>query len=147
MTVFAFLLLAIALMGTLSSTVFLILSLAGVRKFQVGSWHQKRQADALADSALPPVSILKPLHGMEPQLERNLESFFQQDYPSFEILFALDTAGDTALPVVRALCEKYPQIPSRIMITGEPPWPNPPAYAFSRMAAEAHYDLLITSDS
>jgi ceramide glucosyltransferase len=147
MTVFAFLLLAIALMGTLSSTVFLVLSLLGVRKFHAGAARQKREADALADSQLPPVSILKPLHGMEPQLERNLESFFQQDYPSFEILFALDTADDTALPVVRALCDKYPQVPSRIMITGEPPWPNPPAYAFSRMAAEAHYDLLITSDS
>ena len=147
MTVFAFLLLAVALMGTLSSTVFLAISLVGVRKFHAGAALQKRAADALDDSQLPPVSILKPLHGMEPQLERNLESFFQQDYPSFEILFALDTDDDSALPVARALCEKYPRVPSRIMITGEPPWPNPPAYAFSRMAEEAHYDLLITSDS
>ena len=147
MSLLALLLLAIALLGTLSSTIFLAISLAGVRKFHAAADRQRRQADALAASQLPPVSILKPLHGMEPQLERNLESFFQQDYPCFEILFALDTDDDSALPVVRALREQYPQVPSRIMITGEPPWPNPPAYAFSRMAAEAHYDLLITSDS
>jgi len=147
MTVFAFLLLAIALIGTLSSTIFLGISLVGVRKFRAGAARQKQAADAIPDSRLPKVSILKPLHGMEPQLERNLESFFQQDYPSFEILFALDTADDSALPLVRTLCAKYAHIPSKVMITGEPPWPNPPAYAFSRMAAEASTDLLITSDS
>lgn len=147
MTIFASVLLAVALIGTFSSTIFLAISLAGVWKFRAGAARQRRKAERLADMQLPPVSVLKPLHGTEPQLERNLESFFQQDYPAFEILFALDTDDDTALPVVRALCEKYPRVPSRIMITGEPPWPNPPAYAFSRMAAEAHHDLLITSDS
>jgi ceramide glucosyltransferase len=147
MIVFAFLLLALALMGTLSSTVFLCIALAGVHKFRSEATGQRREAAALSAGQLPPVSILKPLHGLEPQLERNLESFFLQDYPEFEILFALDTGGDAALPIARALCEKYPQIPSRILITGEAPWPNPPAYSFSRMAEEARHDLLITSDS
>ena len=147
MTVFAWLLLGVALMGTVSSTVFLCIALAGVRKFRSEAAGQRREAAALSTAQLPPVSILKPLHGLEPQLERNIESFFLQDYPAFEILFALDTADDSALPVVRALCEKYPQIPSRILIVGEAPWPNPPAYAFSRMAEQARYDLFITSDS
>ncbi len=147
MTVFAFLLLALALMGTLSSAVFLCIALAGVHKFRSEAARQRREAAALSAGQLPPVSVLKPLHGLEPQLERNLESFFLQDYPAFEILFALDTGDDSALPVARALCEKYPQIPSRILITGEAPWPNPPAYAFSRMAEESRHDLLITSDS
>lgn len=147
MTVFAFLLLAVALLGMLTSTVFLGLALLGVFKFHSQAARQQRDAAALSAGQLPPVSILKPLHGLEPQLERNLESFFLQDYPAFEILFALDTPDDSALPVARALCEKYPRIPARILITGEPPWPNPPAYAFSRMAEESRYDLLITSDS
>jgi ceramide glucosyltransferase len=84
---------------------------------------------------------------MEPQLEQNLESFFQQDYPNFEILLGVDTDDDAALPLARALAEKYPHIPSRVMVTGEPPWPNPPAYCFYRMSQHAQHEILVTSDS
>jgi ceramide glucosyltransferase len=42
---------------------------------------------------------------------------------------------------------RYPAIPCRILITGKPPWPNPPAYAFCRMAELAEHEILVTSDS
>jgi ceramide glucosyltransferase len=84
---------------------------------------------------------------MEPQLEKNLESFFLQDYPDFEILFAVDHPDDEALPLARKLCKKYSYIPSQILITGEPLWPNPPAYSFSHMASAASHQILVTSDS
>jgi ceramide glucosyltransferase len=38
---------------------------------------------------LPPVSVLKPLYGVEPELEQNLESFFLEDYPDFEIICSI----------------------------------------------------------
>jgi ceramide glucosyltransferase len=139
--------LAISAIGTASSSVFLILALIGVAKFRKQAEAQQRYAAQLSKLELPPVSILKPLHGIEPQLEKNLESFFQQEYPNFEILFAVDHPDDAALPIARALCDKYPEIPSQILITGEPPWPNPPAYSFSRMAEVAKHSILVTSDS
>jgi ceramide glucosyltransferase len=144
-TAIATVLLALAAIGTVSSTVFLILSLLGARKFKRDAALQERSASAAA--VLPGASILKPLHGLEPQLEENLESFFNQDYPSFEVIFAVDEANDAALPVAQRVCRKYPQIPSTILITGLPPWPNPPAYSFSRMAGKARFEILVTSDS
>lgn len=137
----------IAVVGTVSSTVFLVLALLGAIKLRRQTSRRSEEAALLPILASPPVSILKPLHGNEPQLGRNLESFFLQDYPAYEILFAVDHGDDTALPIARKLSRKYPNVPCGILITGEPPWPNPPAYAFARMADVANYSILVTSDS
>ena len=98
------------------------------------------------DARLPPVSVLKPVHGLEAQLRENIESFFRQDYPNYEILFAADEATDAALEVVREVCARYPHIRSRVLITGTP-WPNPVVYAFHCMAEAAAHDILVTTDS
>src|SRR5713226_9467208 len=65
-----------------------------------------------------PVSILKPLSGLDDNLESNLRTFFEQDYPAFEILFAVRDAGDPAVQVVERLQRDYATIPSRLIITG-----------------------------
>jgi len=96
---------------------------------------------------LPPVSVLKPVHGNEARLKENIESFFRQDYPEYEILFAADTADDAALPIIREVCARYSHIPSRIFVTGDPPWPNAQNYCFQRLMEAAKYDILVTSDS
>jgi ceramide glucosyltransferase len=137
--------LGIAVMGTVSSTIFLVLSLLGAAKFRHEARNQRFAAEAL--TSLPPVSVLKPVHGLEARLKENIESFFRQDYPGYEILFAADTEDDPALDVVREICARYRQIPSRIIINGRPPWPNPPAYSFARMTEVAAHDILVTSDS
>ncbi|HEY0758056.1 MAG TPA: glycosyltransferase [Acidisarcina sp.] len=143
----AWFLFAIGCMGSASSTVFLGLALLGTIRFRGQSGEQARAVSKLQDSDLPPVSILKPLHGNETQLEKNIESFFQQDYPAYEILLAVDHEDDAALPIALAVCARYPAIPSRVLVTGEPPWPNPPAYSFARMAEVATHEILVTSDS
>jgi ceramide glucosyltransferase len=143
-----FLLLCLAVVGILSSAVFLFLALLGTLKFRKAASRQLHKERSLSALGLPSVSLLKPLHGAEIQLEQNLESFFRQDYGgNFEIIFALDTPDDAALPVAQKVCSRHPEIPSRILITGEPPWPNPPAYSFSRMVEVAHHDIFVTSDS
>ena len=139
-------LLGAALVGSISSTVFLGLTLAGVRKFRRQAASQKRKERASGN--WPAVSILKPLHGIEPQLAKNLDSFFNQDYAGrFEVILAVDQPEDPALPIARAICEKHANIPSKLLVTGEPLWPNPPAYSFARMAGVAQHDILVTSDS
>jgi ceramide glucosyltransferase len=138
--------LGIALIGTLSSTIFLGLTFLGFLHFRRET-KEAREALLLVKE-FPPVSLLKPVHGMEAQLEENIESFFRQDYPaSFEIWFAADTERDAALDVVREVSARYPQIPCRILVTGTPEWPNPPAYAFYRMEKMAKEEILVTSDS
>jgi ceramide glucosyltransferase len=140
-------LLALALVGVSSSTIFLILALFGVWKFRVAAARQLAETAVFETGLLPPVSILKPLHGLEPRLESNLESFFQQDYPNFEILFGVDHEDDAALPVARRVCERHPGVSARILITGEPPWPNPVASSFFQLARAARHEILVTSDS
>ena len=138
-------LLGVALVGTLTSSIFLLLTIAGAVRF----WSDaaKIRARTPADADLPSVSLLKPVHGLEAQLRENIESFFRQDYPCFEILFAADEEDDAALQVVREVSARYPQVPCRILVTGKPPWPNPPAYCFYRMSEVAKHGILVTSDS
>jgi ceramide glucosyltransferase len=94
-----------------------------------------------------PVSILKPLAGLDLDLESNLRTFFEQDYPSFEILFAVREADDPAIPVVEKLGREYPKVPSRLLVTGEPPYPNAKVFSLERMLQASAYDLLVMSDS
>ncbi len=136
--------LGVALIGTLSSAVFLILAIVGVIRFRS---EARRQISCAPDDAhLPAVSVLKPVHGLEARLKENIESFFRQDYPDYEILFAADEADDPALDVVREVCARYPNIRSRVLVTGTP-WPNPVVYAFHCMAEAAAHDVLVTTDS
>jgi len=137
--------LAVACIGVLSSFIFLILSLAGAAKFHRESEEQRRFAEK--ETKLPPVSVLKPVHGAERQLKENVESFFRQDYPEYEILFAADEENDAALPIIREVAARYPNVKCTILVTGLPELPNPPAYSFSRMSQVAAYDILVTSDS
>jgi len=137
---------AIALTGTISSTIVLVLSILGAIKFRRGAQRDQKTHERWY-SNLPPVSILKPVHGNEARLKENIESFFRQDYPKYEILFAADEPDDAALPVIREICARYPNIPSRILVTGQPPWPNAQNYCFHCLTEAATYDILVTSDS
>jgi ceramide glucosyltransferase len=94
-----------------------------------------------------PISMLKPLHGLDEGLEENLRSYFQQDYPEFEILFAVREAGDPAVAVVEKLHQEFPHVPARLLVTGEPPYPNAKVFSLDLMMAQARYDLLAMTDS
>jgi ceramide glucosyltransferase len=61
------------------------------------------------------VSILKPLKGVDKALGTNLESFFQIDYPTFEILFSVGSTSDPAAQVVKKLIEKYPDVDAKLV--------------------------------
>jgi ceramide glucosyltransferase len=138
-------LLAVALLGTASSTVFLILALvAAVRHLRLGRTRSAGQAAAVA---LPRVTILKPLHGAEPRLEENLASFFQQDYPAFEIIFGCRSAADPAIGVVESLRRRYPQVAVQVVYSGEPPWPSAKVWSLQNMIAASTSDYLVISDS
>jgi ceramide glucosyltransferase len=145
LSVVSYLICAVALIGTLSSTVYLGLILVAVLKFRADS--RKLHSLPVADAKLSPVSMIKPVHGLEPQLRENIESFFRQDYPQFEILFGADTADDAALPVVREISARYPQVPCRIVVHGVPPWPNPQTYSLHCLVREAKYEVIVASDS
>jgi ceramide glucosyltransferase len=94
-----------------------------------------------------PVSILKPLSGLDLGLESNLRTFFEQEYAAFEILFAVRSSTDPSVSVVSKLQGEYPNVPSGLVITGEPPYPNGKVFGLDRMLSQAKNDLVVMSDS
>ena len=97
--------------------------------------------------AAAPISVLKPLAGLDDGLEANLRTFFEQSYPRFELLFAVRSPDDPAIAVVERLRTRYPGVPSRLIVVGEPPYPNAKVYSLDRMLAAAEHDLLVMADS
>lgn len=132
-------------------TVLLVALAAGAGVYSVLAIIAARRYLAGRVSGLPaatePISILKPLAGAEDELEANLRTFFTQDYPTFEILFAVRTEEDPAVQVVRKLQAEFTQVPSRLILTGEPPYPNAKVFSLDRMMAAAQNDLVVMSDS
>jgi ceramide glucosyltransferase len=94
-----------------------------------------------------PISVLKPLAGVDDGLEENLRSFFEQDYGEFEILFAVRKPDDAAIAVAERLRARYPAVPSRLIVTGEPPYANAKVYSLDLMLGAARHDLLVMADS
>jgi ceramide glucosyltransferase len=119
--------------------VFYGLTIAATRRYRA-------QAARPGDFA-PPLTILKPLAGLDDNLEENLATFFEQDYPRYQILFAVRRDDDPAVPVVRRLLARYPQQDAELLVSGEPPFPNAKVYSLARMAERARYDILVISDS
>ena len=79
--------------GTVTSTIYCLMVIAAAVRFGV----RKRREDRAAATFLPALSVLKPLHGVEPGLERNIQTFFEQDYPEFELLFCARHDSDEGL--------------------------------------------------
>lgn len=94
-----------------------------------------------------PISILKPLSGLDEGLEENLRTFFQQAYGKFEILFAVRDATDPSAQVVTKLLKDYPEVQARLIVTGEPAYPNAKVFSLSQMINAAANDLVVMSDS
>jgi ceramide glucosyltransferase len=95
----------------------------------------------------PPITVLKPLHGDEPLLEQALESFCRQDYPDFQIVFGVQDALDTAVPVVERLRAKYPSIDMDLVIDPTPHGLNRKVANLINMFPSARHDVLLISDS
>lgn len=121
------------------SAVFSILAILAAEKY-----HAVKPPVA---RSYPPVSVLKPLHGLDEGLAENLRSFFEQQYPEFEILFAVDSQTDAAVPVVRRLIAEFPGISSRLLITGPARLPNAKVHNLLGMVAEASHELIVMADS
>jgi ceramide glucosyltransferase len=131
----------LGLFGLLTSTIFTLLAVAGLLRFL------RQRPDSPAISFSPAVSLLKPLDGAEPNLEAHLESFFDQDYSRFEILFCARSAADPGLETARRVAARYPHVPARLLSTGEQTYINAKVSSLELMQAAARHDLFIISDS
>src|SRR6266487_20521 len=130
-----------------SSSVSLFLAIIAAVRFKRRSRKYQASVLGISSDQLPPVTIFKPVHGMEERLEENLESFFRQDYPDYEIIIGARASNDPAILVAERLRMRYPQVKSRILISGPPPWPNAKVFTLDKMIALSRNDFFVISDS
>jgi ceramide glucosyltransferase len=136
---------ALVVLGVTTSTIYSLMVAASIIGFRRSAASARARARTRA--FLPPVSVLKPVHGDEPNLEEKLSSFFEQDYPEFEILFCARHNSDAGLQAARRVAARFPHVKARILTCGEPPWPNARTFSLEIMRREALYPILVTSDS
>ena len=145
--VFWLVLLGISVLGIFSSTVFLALVIIAAARFKKHSEQYRQSALSASLQALPPVTIFKPVHGMEERLQQNLASFFEQDYPDYEIIIGARSADDPAIVLAGELQRQYPNVKSRIVTSGPPEWPNAKVFTLDKMIRLSSNDYFVISDS
>ena len=142
-----YVLLVVACFGILTSTIVAGMTLAALP-------HYLRERHLAVDQLsgrpgfTPPLTLLKPLHGNEPGLESNLATFFEQDYPEYEILFCTRDPADPGLDTARRVAGRYPHVPARFFSTGGlPDYINDKVISMELMEAYAAHEILVISDS
>jgi ceramide glucosyltransferase len=134
---------ALLLLALVPYVYYVLASVAAAKFFREASPSSRD----LAPSFAPPISILKPIRGLDRETYENFASFCSQDYPGFEVLFCVSDESDPAVPVIEKIVADFPQRSIRLFIGSEPVGVSDKLNKLCRMAREARYDLLLISDS
>jgi len=99
-------------------------------------------------ASYPPITILKPLHGAEPDLCANLATFCRQDYPAaVQVVFGVADPADPGAAAVRGLVAEFPDRDLELVISPRRHGANAKVSNLINMQSEARHELLIISDS
>jgi ceramide glucosyltransferase len=106
-----------------------------------------RRQNAAPRDFTPPVSVLKPVYGLDTDAYENFASFCRQDYPEYEILFAVSSEQDPATPVIRQIIADFPALPIRLVVGSKKIGSNDKVNKLCAMAHAARHNVLVQSDA
>lgn len=111
-----------------------------------GHFLRTRLAPAAPPPTLPPVSILKPVYGLDPQLEEAVRSHLVLEYPEYELLLGFQRADDPAIPVLEKLLARHPNVRTRIEVipTGAK---NGKAGVLEGLSRLARHNVIVVNDA
>ena len=130
---------AVLLLAVAPLVYYMLATLAALRFFQ------RERARILPDYT-PSVSILKPVRGVDFGSYENFISFCRQDYPDYEILFAVNDDADLAAPVIRRIIAEFPERRIRLLVGAEHLGANRKINKLARLAREAQNEVLVLTD-
>jgi ceramide glucosyltransferase len=94
------------------------------------------------------VSLLKPLYGVDAKLSDHIESYFHQDYPgAIQFIFGVQDRDDSAIPIVKSLIERYPQLDIELIVNGAAHGVNRKVSNLINMGQAARHPLIVMADS
>jgi ceramide glucosyltransferase len=137
---------AVAAIGTVGSLFFYFLSAIGMASF-LRNRKKLLEKPKLPDSQLPPVSILKPLKGVDPSIWECFCSHCEQQYPQFQLIFGVSEPGDPAIEVVRKLQTKYPGLAIDLTVCEQVLGANTKLSNLAQMLPLARHEMLLVNDS
>ncbi len=94
----------------------------------------------------PPVSLLKPVKGVDFASYENFSSFCRQDYPDYEILFAANGENDPAVPLIQRLAAEFPRREIRLITGAAQVGANRKVNSLIGLAREARHEILVLTD-
>jgi ceramide glucosyltransferase len=111
----------------------------------IAAFHQMLREERPGEWT-PPVSILKPVRGLDPHFYESIRSHAMQSYPEFEILFGVAESDDPAIPVVEDLIAEFPGCRIQLIRCADDA-PNRKTAVLKSLAAAASYPILLVNDS
>lgn len=138
------------MIATLLSWIVLVVAVTPLAYYAFASYCARQHIGRSRRSSgtfTPPVSVLKPIRGLDRETYENMVSFARQDYPEFEILFAVADEDDPAVPVVRRVMREFPDRAIRLIVGAPALGANSKVNKLCRLVGEARCDVLVASDS
>ncbi|MFD2184140.1 ceramide glucosyltransferase [Rhodoplanes azumiensis] len=122
--------------------------LVHVASVAIAAWRCRVRSGTMAPRpGTPPVTIVRPVCGIENFIEETLASTFRLDYPTYEILFCVASPADPVIPVVEALMARHPTVPARLLIGNDPVSSNPKLNNCVKGWHAARHDWIVLADS
>ena len=131
------------LLVALAPFAYYVIAIVAARRF----FGRRPASGTLPTDFTPPISILKPIYGLDRETYENYASFCSQDYPEFEILFCVSDGQDPAVPVIRKLIQDFPARSIRLLVGSEPLGASDKVNKLCRMVREARHEIVTVTDS